>query len=210
MPDDVSAWQARSAESNSRVLVKQTELAIATAEIGRYRLNGRPTVDLVASYTAKNQSGSLSPAIAPDGSRSAAIGLQFNMPLYTGGALSSKERESLAKQRQAEHDLAGAKKDARLQVQDSFLSVKNGVARIAALEQSLKSNQTALEATTLGRDVGTRTELDVLDAQQRVYTSQLELAQARNDYLLGRVRLVMAAGELQESDLRALDAVLVR
>jgi outer membrane protein len=208
LPDDLQAWQARSAESNARVLVKQTELAIATAEIGRYRLNARPTLDLVASYTAKNQSGSLSPAIAPDGSRSAALGLQFNMPLYTGGALSSKERESLAKQRQAEHDLAGAKKDARLKVQDSYLSVKNGVARIAALEQSLKSNQTALEATTLGRDVGTRTELDVLDAQQRVYTSQLELAQARNDYLLGRVRLAMAAGELQEADLRALDAYL--
>lgn len=210
MPDDVSAWQAKSAESNSRVLVKQTELAIASAEIGRYRLNARPTVDLVASYTVKNQSGSLSPAVAPDGNRSAAIGLQFNMPLYTGGALSSKERESLAKQRQAEHDLAGAKKDARLKVQDCFLSVKNGVARIAALEQSLKSNQTALEATTLGRDVGTRTELDVLDAQQRVYSSQLELAQARNDYLLGRVRLAMHAGELQEADLRALDAHLAR
>jgi outer membrane protein len=93
-------------------------------------------------------------------------------------------------------------------VQDSFLSVKNGVARIAALEQSLKSSQTALEATTLGRDVGTRTELDVLDAQQRVYTAQLELAQARNDYLLGRVRLAMSAGELQESDLRTLNALL--
>jgi outer membrane protein len=210
MPDDLSVWQAKSAESNRRVLVKQTELAIAGAEIGRYRLNGRPTVDLVASYTAKNQSGSLSPAIAPDGSRSAAIGLQFNMPLYTGGALSSKERESLAKHRQAEQDLSGAKRDARLNVQDSFLSVKNGVARIAALEQSLKSNQTALEATTLGRDVGTRTELDVLDAQQRVYSAQLELASARNDYLLGRVRLAMHAGELQEADLRALDAYLVR
>jgi outer membrane protein len=210
MPDDLATWQAKSGESNSRVLGKQTELAIASAEISRYRLSSRPTVDLVASYTAKNQSGSLSPAIAPDGSRSAAIGLQFNMPLYTGGALSSKERESLAKQRQAEQDLSGAKRDARLKVQDSFLSVKNGVARIAALEQSLKSNQTALEATTLGRDVGTRTELDVLDAQQRVYSAQLELAQARNDYLLGRVRLAMHAGELQEADLRALDAYLVR
>jgi outer membrane protein len=210
MPDDLSAWQAKSAESNSRVLGKQVELEIAVAEIGRYRLNARPTVDLVASYTAKNQSGNLSPAIAPDGSRSAAIGLQFNMPLYTGGALSSKERESLAKQRQAEQDLSGAKRDARLKVQDSFLSVKNGVARIAALEQSLKSNQTALEATMLGRDVGTRTELDVLDAQQRVYSAQLELAQARNDYLLGRVRLAMHAGELQEADLRALDAYLAR
>jgi outer membrane protein len=93
-------------------------------------------------------------------------------------------------------------------VQDGYLSVKNGVARIAALEQSLKSNQTALEATLLGRDLGTRTEVDVLDAQQRVYSSQLELAQARNDYLLGRVRLAMAAGELNEADLRALNTYL--
>lgn len=210
VPADLTAWQAKSADANTRVLVKQVELAIAGAEIGRYRLSSRPTLDLVASYTAKNQSGSLSPAIAPDGSRSAAIGLQFNMPLYTGGAISSKERESLAKQRQAEHELAGARKDARLKVQDSYLSVTNGVARIAALEQSLKSNQTALDATTLGRDVGTRTELDVLDAQQRVHASELELAQARNDYLLGRVRLAMATGELQEADLRALDAYLTR
>jgi outer membrane protein len=210
MPDSLPTWQAKGVDSNSRVLIKQTELAIAAAEIGRYRLNSRPTLDLVASYTVKNQSGSLSPAVAPDGSRSAAIGLQFNMPLYTGGALSSKERESIAKRRQAEQDLSGAKRDARLKVQDSFLSVKNGVARIAALEQSLKSNQTALEATTLGRDVGTRTELDVLDAQQRVYTAQLELARARNDYLLGRVRLALHAGELQEADLRALDGYLVR
>ena len=210
MPDDLRAWQARGAESNSRVLVKQTELAIAGAETTRYRLNGRPTLDLVASYTASSQSGNLSPAVAPDGSRSAAIGLQFNMPLYTGGAWTSKERESAARQRQAEHDLAGARRDARLQVQDGFLSVTTGVARIASLEQSLKSNETALEATTLGRDVGTRTELDVLDAQQRVYAVQLELAQARNDYLLGRVRLAMAAGDLQEADLRALDSYLVR
>jgi len=210
LPDDLQAWQAKGAQSNSRVLVKQAELVIAGVETTRYRLSGRPTLDLVASVAATGQSGNLSPAVAPEGSRSAAIGLQFNMPLYTGGALNSKERESLAKQRQAEHDVAGAQRDARLQVQDSYLSVKTGIARIASLEQSLKSNQTALEATTLGRDLGTRTELDVLDAQQRVHATQLELAQARNDYLLGRVRLAMAAGELQESDLRALDEYLVR
>ena len=79
-----------------------------------------------------------------------------------------------------------------------------------SLEQSVRSARTALEATTLGRDVGTRTELDVLDAQQRLFSTQLELAQARNDYLLGRIRLADAAGELQPGDLQALDAYLSR
>ena len=116
------------------------------------------------------------------------IGVQFNVPLYTGGALDSRQRESIAKKRQAEQELSAAQRDARLQVQDAFLAVKTGVSRVAALEQSVLSARTALEATTLGRDVGTRTELDVLDAQQRLFTAQLDLAQARNDYLLGRIR----------------------
>jgi outer membrane protein len=95
-------------------------------------------------------------------------------------------------------------------VQDAFLAVKTGVARVGALEQSVLSAKTALEATTLGRDVGSRTELDVLDAQQRLFATQLDLAQARHDYLLGRVKLASAAGELHEDDLRLLNGYLAR
>jgi len=163
----------------------------------------------VASYNFKGQNGGLSPTISPDNSRAAVIGVQLSIPLYTGGAMNSRERESIAKKYQARDELNAALRDARLQVQDTYLSVKTGVARIAALEQSVLSARTALEATTLGRDVGTRTELDVLDAQQRLFSAQLDLAQARNDYLLGRIRLASAAGELQENDLRALNAYLV-
>jgi len=162
----------------------------------------------VASYTNKGQNGSLSPTIAPDSSSATVVGVQLNVPLFTGGALDSRHRESIAKKRQAEQELSAARRDMRLQVQDAFLAVKTGVARIGALEQSVLSAQTALEATALGRDVGSRTELDVLDAQQRLFSVQLDLAQARNDYLLGRVRLASASGELQEGDLRALNAYL--
>jgi outer membrane protein len=210
LPDSLQAWQLKSRDANTRVQFRQHELAIAGHEIRKTALQARPTVDLVASYTVKGASGSLSPVVAPDNNRSAAIGLQFSVPLYAGGAIDSKQRESIAKRSQAEEDVSVAQRDARLQVQDAFLAVKTGVARIAALEQSLASARTALEATTLGRDVGTRTELDVLDAQQRVFGAQLDLAQARNDYLLGRLRLAAAAGELQEADLRALDAFLAR
>lgn len=207
-PDNLQEWQRRGEERNTRVRVKQAELAIAAAEIGKYRLSGRPTLDLVASYTDKGQNGTLSPLVSPDHNRSAALGVQLNIPLFAGGAIQSKERESIAKQRQAEQELVAAKRDARLQVQDAYLAVKTGVSRVASLEQSVRSAQTALEATTLGRDVGTRTELDVLDAQQRLFSAQLDLAQARNDYLIGRIRLASAAGELQEGDLQAINAFL--
>lgn len=208
-PDNLVEWQQRGIDANVHVLVKRSELAIADAEIGKHGLSGRPSVDLVARYGVRGQSGGVSPSIAPDNNRQASIGLQFNVPLYAGGALSSRERESIAKKRQSEQELAAAQRDARLQVQDAFLAVRTGVTRIAALEQSERSARTALEATTLGRDVGSRTELDVLDAQQRLFGAQLELAQARHDYLLGRLRLAFAAGALQDSDLRGLNAYLL-
>jgi outer membrane protein len=207
-PDSLQAWQQKGLDGNTRVLVKRSELAIAGAEIDKYKLSGRPTLDLVASYTKQGQNGGLSPLVSPDNNRAAVVGVQFNVPLYTGGALNSRERESIARKVQAEQDLIAAQRDVRLQVQDAFLAVKTGVSRVAAQEQSVRSARTALEATTLGRDLGTRTELDVLDAQQRLYSTQLELAQGRHDYLLGRIRLAQAAGELQLADLRSLNGYL--
>jgi len=207
-PDSLEAWQARGLAHNARVLAKKSELAIAQAETGKHGLASRPTLDLVASYSRRDQDGSLSPLSAPEGYRSAQIGLQLTVPLFAGGALDSREREAIARQLEAERELAAAERDARLQVQDAFLEVKTGAARVGALAQSVRSAQTALEATTLGRDLGTRTELDVLDAQQRLFAAQLDLAQARHDYLLGRIRLAYAAGELAERDLLALNAYL--
>lgn len=209
-PDSAAAWQQQAMTGNTRVLFKQSELAIAGFEIDKYRLAARPTLDLVASTTYRGQSGGLSELSVPDGKRSTVIGLQFSVPLYAGGGITSKERESVARRGQAEQDLAAARRDARLQAQDAYLSVKTGVSRIGSLEQSVKSDATALEATVLGRDVGTRTELDVLDAQQRLFSSQRDLAQARNDYLVGRIKLAAAAGALNEGDLAALNQFLNR
>ena len=207
-PDSLMAWQFKGEDQSTAVRAKRSQLEIAGAEIGKYRLSGRPTLNLVASYTAKGQSGDLSPAVAPNNDRTGYVGLQFNIPLYSGGGISSRERESLARQREAEQELAAAKRDVRLQVQDAYLAVRTGVSRITAAEQSLVSARTALEGTTLGRDVGTRTELDVLDAQQRSFAAEFDLVQARLDYLLGRVRLSVVAGEPSEGELRTVNAWL--
>jgi outer membrane protein len=203
-PDNLQAWQTKGEDQNSLVRARQSERAIANAEIGKHRLSSRPTLSVVGSYTARGQSGNLSPLVAPDGNRNASIGLQLNIPLYAGGGLSSREREAVAKHSEAEQQVEAARRDVRIRVQDGFLAVKTGVSRIASVEQALVSARSALEATTLGRDVGTRTELDVLDAQQRMYAAELDLVQARVDYLLGRLRLAAAAGELSQESLVAL------
>lgn len=200
----LATWQARGEAANAQVRGGRSTLAIASAEMDKNRLSARPTIDLVASYGAKNQSGGLSALVAPNGERNASIGFQLNVPLYAGGALDSRQREAVARRGEAEQQLAAARRDARLKVQEGYLAVTTGVARVAALEQALLSARSALQSTSLGRDVGTRTALDVLDAEQRVAAAERELVQARADYLLGRLRLAAAAGELSEESLRAL------
>jgi multidrug efflux pump len=206
-PQNLSFWTAKALEANYGVLARKTQVDIALAEIDKHKLSGRPTVDLVASYSDKGQSG-LSPLTAADRSKNGQLSVQFSVPLYAGGALNSREREARAKHRQAQQDLSAAERDARLQTRDAFNAVMNGAARVVALDQSVASAGTAVEATIAGRDVGTRTTSDVLDAQQRFYNAKLDLAQARYDYLLGRVKLAAAAGDLSETDLRALNSYL--
>lgn len=207
-PDSLTAWQVKGEDQSSLVRVRRSQLEIASAEIDKHRMAGRPSLSLVASASAKSQRGDLSPLMAPDSNRGGYVGLQFSMPLYAGGALDSKERESQARRREAEQALAAARRDVRLQVQDAYLTVRTAVSRIGAAEQSLVSARTALEATTLGRDVGTRTELDVLDAQQRAFAAEFDLVQARLDYLQGRVRLAVAAGEPGDGELRTINGWL--
>lgn len=208
MPDSLSEWQQRGEVHSSLVRERQSQLEISRVEIDKFKASGRPSLNLVAAYASQGQSGGLSPLLSASSDRNAAIGLQLTVPLYAGGGIDSREREAIARRDEAEDLLAAAKRDVRLQVQDAFLAVKTGVARIASSEQYLKSARSALAATTLGRDVGTRTELDVLDAQQRALTAEFDAAQAKVDYLLGRIRLAAAVGELSEVQLRETNGFL--
>ena len=207
-PDSLVGWQQKGVDHSLRLLAVQKEVAIAAAEPLKYRLLSRPTLDLVGSYSVKDKSGDLSLLVSADFERTSTIGLQFKIPLYTGGTLNSRERESMARARQADLDLAGAQRDVRLQIQDAFLSVSSGISRLKALEQSRRSAKLALDATTLGRDIGERTQLDVLDAQQRFYNTEQYFIQARIDVMLSRIRLAWTVGELAEQDLQQLDQVL--
>lgn len=209
-PDRLEGWQDRAMARNSRLLAKQIEVAVAMDETQRHGLQARPTLDLVGSYTVQNKGGDLSLLVSADRQRTATVGVRLNVPLFTGGNLDSREREAAAKARQAELELVALQRDVRLQVQDAFLAVTTGIARLDALQAAMLSARTALDATAQGRDVGLRTQLDVLDAQQRWFATRLDLVQARVDLLLGRARLAWAAGELDEAALGQLDIELAR
>ena len=130
-------------------------------------------------------------------------------PIFQGFAVQSRVREALATQEKVFQDLNNTRRNSVLQVSQQYLNVTNGIAQMKALRQAVTSSQSQVDSTKLGQEVGVRTEVDVLNAQQLHYSARRDLAQARYNSLMSRLRLEAEAGELDEEDLRQINDVLV-
>ena len=136
------------------------------------------------------------------------IGVQVSVPLYSGGFTSSKVREGIALADKAENDLDFARRSAAQSARQAYFGVTSGLAQVRALRAAEFSSQSALDSNKLGYQVGVRTNIDVLNAQQQLYSTQRDLARARYDTLLNGLRLKSAAGTLVEADLAGINALL--
>jgi len=136
------------------------------------------------------------------------IGLQLAVPLYQGGAISSRERETAALSLRAQDELDNARRTAALTSRQAYLAVINGIAQVGALEQALVSSRSALDSNKLGYDVGVRINIDVLNAQQQLFSTQRDLALARYNTITNHLRLKASAGSLTEQDLEEVNRVL--
>ncbi|MHB9116755.1 MAG: TolC family outer membrane protein [Burkholderiales bacterium] len=202
-PDDMEQWVASAVARNPQVASQQAALEIAQREVDKNRAGHLPTLDLVASRT-KN-SNAIAGTTSLGQITTDSVGLQFNLPLYQGGYVSAKVREAAAGLEKARQDLELANRQAALQTRQAFLGVSNGLAQVKALEQALVSNQSALDSSQLGQEVGVRTSLDVLNARQQLFTAKRDLSQARYNYILSRIKLKAAAGMLGEADVEQVN-----
>ena len=203
-PQDAQEWRDRARAESIEVRVRALQLDMADAQVERTRLAGRISLDMVAKYEDSRQNGELQSLAYPDQSRTLQVGVQFSMPVFAGGALQSKYRQALAQRNQARQELEGTRRAVDVDVREACTQVASGALRVAALEQGLVSAQTSLEAGELGREVGNRTNLDVLNLQQQVYDVKRDLADARYGYWLTQLKLAALAGELSENHLAAL------
>jgi outer membrane protein len=192
---------------NFALKVQQAAYELAAQEVKKVWTQHYPTVDLVAQYSDQTGVGG---AITGRGIdlTSKSIGVQLNLPIFQGGSTQSRVREAIANQEKARYDLEDTRRNTVLQVRQNYLNVTNGIAQVKALTQALVSSKTQLDSTMLGQEVGVRTEVDVLNAQQQFYSARRDLAKAYHSYLMSRLRLSAEAGELDEEVLQQINAML--
>lgn len=198
----IDDWAQRAATGNLAAEIQRLAKAIADQDVERNRAGHYPTLDAVAGYSVNNN---LSAGTMRYDANVAQIGVELNLPIYQGGLTSSRVREAVANQEKARQDLENASREASLQARQAWLNVNSGAARVRALEQALTSTRAQLDSTKLGLQVGVRTSLDVLDAEQQVLSARRDLAGARYAYLLAGLSLKAAGGTLSPADLAEID-----
>ncbi|WP_090574461.1 TolC family outer membrane protein [Nitrosomonas sp. Nm58] len=205
--DNMEEWVALAEQKNFSLKVQQIAYDLAEQEIKKAKAGHYPTLDLVAQYS--NQQG-VGGAITGRGIdlESKSVGLQLNVPIFQGLSVQSRVREALANRDKARQDLENVRRTIGLQVRQQYLNVTNGIALIKAQKQALTTSKSQLDSTVLGQEVGVRTEVDVLNAQQQFFSARRDLAQAYYTYLMSRLRLKAEAGELDEDVLKEINALL--
>ncbi|HVN44029.1 MAG TPA: TolC family outer membrane protein [Steroidobacteraceae bacterium] len=212
-PADQSRWVNISLEQNLSLISSRLAADIARENV-RVAFGGHlPTLDIVAgrsyNYTSSDQ--------IFDGERFSnidnkandrQIGLQFTLPIYSGGYTQSKVRQAEYQWIAAKEGVVQSSRATERQARDAYLGVISGIARVQALRQAVESNQTSLKATEAGYEVGTRTSVDVLNARRLLVQAQTDYAAARYDYIISVLQLRLAAGNLDRRQLTDLNGWL--
>ena len=203
-PADIGWWEAQSREANPQVLIQALAAELAAKEIERQRAGHLPTVDLVASYQDDAANGSATTGAGSDSAVSM-IGVQLRVPLYSGGGTTSRVREAVSTREAANRDLENTRRGAALDASQAYLGVTDGLGRVRALEQAVASSESSLASSQRGWEVGVRTSIDVLNAQQQLYGARRDLAKARYATILSTLQLHAASGSLGEKELAEIN-----
>lgn len=201
-PAAVEPWVSSAESQNYAVVAAKLNVEIAKREIERNRANHMPTANLTA--TSSHQTTTSTQRLNNN-----AIGISLNVPIFNGFAVTSKVRETIALEDKARNDLEATRRAASQNARSAYLGMNSGLAQVKALEAAEVSSKSSLDSNKLGYQVGVRINIDVLNAQKLLYSTQKDLSKARYDTIMNGLRLKSAAGSLKEEDLAPINALLV-
>lgn len=204
-PGDLGKWREMALANNPAVEAKRQFVEVARAGVAAGKSGHLPRLDLVASASnSRNDSVStLNQSLSQT-----TVGLQLNIPIYSGGAITATVRQALAEQARAESEYQSERRNLELEVERLFQVMQNGKSKLDAYEESLEASRLALDGTQKAQLSGLRTNTDVLEAARKVSQAKRDLAQARYDYILQRLRLYIRAGLDPELVVARVDEML--
>jgi outer membrane protein/protease secretion system outer membrane protein len=204
-PNSLPDWIARAEQNSPQITSLKAQLEVARLEVDKNQSGHFPTLDAIAQLS-RSQSESVSNT--QNRYNNASVGLQLSVPLFAGGAVSSSIRQALAARDRAEQLLEAGRRDLGLRVHKEFRGLTENIPKISALEQALLSADQLLLSSSKSFQAGSRTVVDVLNAEQKRTVVLRDLAQARYIYLMSNIRLLALVGAADAEAVRSINQVL--
>lgn len=204
-PEDISEWTQSAQNNNFNIIAQLNRTEVARKDVSRHQSGHMPTLDIVANYAVQDSTSTF--GLRGD---TQSVGIQFNMPIFEGGATLSRVKQADFEFQKSKQDLTKAKRTVTRQVKNAYRGVLSSISRVQALKASVLSSKSALQATEAGFEVGTRTMVDVLSEQRNLFKSKRDYSRSRYDYLINGIRLKEAAGNLGETDLQKVNGFLIQ
>jgi outer membrane protein len=207
-PNDIDMWTTTALKQNLQLAGQRYAADRSRLEIQRIESGHLPTLDLVGAHGRDFSNGSATTRSDSDVINTS-IGLQLNVPLYSGGSVVARTRQSRHLYQRDIDEVERVRRSVQRQTRDSFLGVRSGISRVHALAQAVKSNEAAANAIEAGFQVGTRTTVDVLNAKRDLFLAKRDFADARYIYIIDILTLKQAAGTSSEDDLQRVNSWLL-
>lgn len=204
----LTQWEEAVVAGNPQLQLQRLQVTLAHEESARFSALASPSVDLVGEMTRDHLSGSGEYGAAANNLHTAMVGVQLNIPLYSGGMRRARHEETRLLADKAADDAARVQQQVTLQTRAAWLGLSTGQARVAALEAALRATENRLGATRLGHQVGDRSTLDLLNAESDAANARLAWLQARVALIMNRLQLSDLAGHLEQAQLEEINALL--
>lgn len=206
-PDSLAEWMADAHSTSPALRQAQWALEAARQETRKADMAHAPTLEASYGYTRTSETGTTT-SNQPRFAEQLQMGVTLNIPLFSSGAMSSKQRESLALQAKAQADLDSARRTQALNIRQNFANVLTALSQVRGLTTAVASQAVALRANQRGYEVGMKVSAEVLAAQSKLFEAQRDLSKSRYDAWLAYFKLKGAAGQLNELDMERLDTLL--
>lgn len=201
-PPEVERWTETASKQNLKLLAANFNAESARQEIRKSEAGHLPTLDLVARANREAINGGTG---GPSDFANKSLALQLAIPIFRGGQVLARTRESRAQYAQAIERLEKERRSSERDAREAYFGVNTNISKVAVLERAVRSHESAVEATQLGYQLNHRTAIDVVNAQRELFRARRDLAAARYEYVLNVLRLKRAAGTLEDADVEKVN-----
>ena len=202
-PANIAVWSETAETNNFTVISALNKAEYSRKSIEVQRAGHLPQLDMVASYMGSDVNST-------SGFRgnTQSVGVQLNVPIFEGGAVNSRTRQASYQYEADKENLIAVKRAVKRQVTDAYNGVVSNISRVEALKTAVTSGESAVEASEVGFEIGTRTMVEVLAEQKKLFRTKRDFLRSRYDYLINSIKLKQASSELTQNDLEQINRLL--